>query len=111
MNWSAEWRPFLLIGIVFLVCFFLPVPEVVEASRIVAPFMEALHLVQWCAREHVVLCLLPAFLIGGAIAVFISQGALLGRPGSEGLIPSEWIVSAVAGNSLRANFFARSRAR
>lgn len=33
-------------------------------------------------------------------------GALLGRPGEEGLIPSEWVAWAVGGNSLAANFFA-----
>jgi uncharacterized membrane protein YraQ (UPF0718 family) len=33
-------------------------------------------------------------------------GALLGRPGSEGLIPSSWVASAVGGNSIWANLFA-----
>jgi len=33
-------------------------------------------------------------------------GLLLGRPGTEGLIPSAWISSLVGGNSLSANFFA-----
>jgi len=40
-------------------------------------------------------------LIGG---VFVS-GFLLGRPGHEGVIPSSWIMWAVGGNSLAANFF------
>ncbi len=40
-------------------------------------------------------------LIGG---VFVS-GILLGRPGHEGLIPSEWVSRSVGGNSLLANFF------
>jgi uncharacterized membrane protein YraQ (UPF0718 family) len=33
-------------------------------------------------------------------------GLLLGRPGSEGLIPSQWISGLVGGNSLWANLFA-----
>ena len=33
-------------------------------------------------------------------------GLLLGRPGQEGLIPSEWISQSVGGNSLGANLFA-----
>ena len=45
--------------------------------------------------------ILPLLLIGVLVA-----GALLGRPGNEGLIPSEWINAAVGGNSLRANLFA-----
>jgi uncharacterized membrane protein YraQ (UPF0718 family) len=44
---------------------------------------------------------MPLLLIGVLIA-----GALLGRPGNEGLIPSEWVSKAVGGNSLLSNFFA-----
>jgi uncharacterized membrane protein YraQ (UPF0718 family) len=36
-----------------------------------------LDLVKWYAREHVVLCLLPAFFIAGVISVFVSQGSVL----------------------------------
>jgi len=45
--------------------------------------------------------ILPLLLFGVLIA-----GALLGRVGNEGLIPSEWVSGAVGGNSLMANFFA-----
>ena len=45
--------------------------------------------------------ILPLLLFGVLIA-----GALLGRVGHEGLIPSEWVAKAVGGNSLLANFFA-----
>jgi uncharacterized membrane protein YraQ (UPF0718 family) len=45
--------------------------------------------------------ILPLLLFGVLIA-----GALLGRVGHEGLIPSEWVATAVGGNSLKANFFA-----
>ena len=45
--------------------------------------------------------ILPLLLIGVVMA-----GLLLGRPGQEGLIPSEWVIKAVGGNSLFANFFA-----
>ena len=45
--------------------------------------------------------ILPLLLYGILIA-----GALLGRPGHEGLIPSSWIASAVGGNSITSNLFA-----
>ena len=45
--------------------------------------------------------ILPLLFAGVLIA-----GALLGRPGNEGLIPSEWVSSAVGGNSIAANLFA-----
>jgi len=45
--------------------------------------------------------ILPLLFWGVLIA-----GALLGRPGTEGLIPGEWVSRAVGGNSLAANLFA-----
>ncbi len=45
--------------------------------------------------------ILPLLFAGVLIA-----GALLGRPGHEGLIPSSWVSNAVGGNSLFANLFA-----
>ena len=45
--------------------------------------------------------ILPLLLFGVLLA-----GLLLGRPGQEGLIPSEWVSRAVGGNSVRANLFA-----
>ena len=36
----------------------------------------------------------------------LAAGFFLGRPGKEGVIPSEWITQAVGGNSLRANLLA-----
>jgi uncharacterized membrane protein YraQ (UPF0718 family) len=45
--------------------------------------------------------IMPLLLAGVLIA-----GLLLGRPGSEGLISSEWVSSLVGGNSLGANLFA-----
>lgn len=45
--------------------------------------------------------ILPLLLAGVLVA-----GALLGRPGYEGLIPSAWVSGAVGGNSLAANLFA-----
>jgi uncharacterized membrane protein YraQ (UPF0718 family) len=45
--------------------------------------------------------MLPLLLFGVLLA-----GAMLGRPGHEGLIPSMWVAAAVGGNSIQANFFA-----
>jgi len=41
-------------------------------------------------------------LFGGVLVA----GFLLGRPGHEGVIPSEWVSRLVGGNSVGANFFA-----
>ncbi|HEX5132773.1 MAG TPA: permease, partial [Candidatus Krumholzibacteria bacterium] len=45
--------------------------------------------------------ILPLLLGGVLIA-----GFLLGRPGHEGMIPSQWVARLVGGNGLLANFFA-----
>jgi hypothetical protein len=45
--------------------------------------------------------ILPLLLLG-----VLAAGLLLGRPGHEGLIPSQWVSRAVGGNSIGANLFA-----
>jgi uncharacterized membrane protein YraQ (UPF0718 family) len=71
MDWKKEWKPLLWIVSIFIACYYLPIGN----SRFDNAVMEALHLVKWYAQEHVLLCLIPAFFIAGAIAVFVSQGA------------------------------------
>jgi len=73
MNWRQEWKKLGLIITVFLGIFFLPV----GTPRFDNAVTEALQLVHWYAREHVLLCLIPAFFIAGAIAVFVSQAAVM----------------------------------
>jgi len=72
MNWKTEWKKLLLIVVVFAVCFYLPVGKV----RFDSAVTESLALVKEYARQHVLLCLVPAFFIAGAIAVFISQASV-----------------------------------
>lgn len=57
----------------FLGAYFLPL----DSLRFQGAVLEALRLVKWYAREHVLLCLVPAFFIAGAIGVFISQNAVM----------------------------------
>jgi uncharacterized membrane protein YraQ (UPF0718 family) len=45
--------------------------------------------------------ILPLLLLG-----ILAAGFLLGRPGQEGVIPSDWIATSLGGNSLGANLFA-----
>ena len=75
MNWKKEWKVLLVIVAGFLLSFYLPVDALQRSARISNSFWESLHLVRWYAREHVLLCLVPAFFIAGAIAVFISQAS------------------------------------
>ena len=73
MVWNKEYRNLVVIVGVFLACFYLPVGY----PRFDNAVIEAFHLVKWYAREHVLLCLVPAFFIAGAIGVFISKTAVM----------------------------------
>ncbi|MFH1676020.1 MAG: permease, partial [bacterium] len=68
-----ERKSLLIIIAVFLGIYFLPVDSVSVRDAI----SEALGLARWYAREHVLFCLIPAFFIAGAIAVFVSQSAVM----------------------------------
>ncbi|WP_285906972.1 permease [Pseudodesulfovibrio pelocollis] len=73
MTWKTEWKPLLVVLGVFLAFFYLPL----GGERFDNAVFEALYLAQDYAREHVLLCLVPAFFIAGAIGVFISQAAVM----------------------------------
>ncbi len=61
---------------------------------------EALALTQWYAREHVVLCLLPAFWIAGGIAAFVSQASVMRYLGPGAPKPLAYGVGSVSGTIL-----------
>jgi hypothetical protein len=87
--WQDEWKPLALIVSVFLVCYYIPVGN----ARFDNAVMEAFHLVKWYAQEHVLLCLVPAFFIAGAIGVFVSQEGVMKYLGPTA---SKWIAYPVA---------------
>lgn len=62
--------------------------------------LEAVRLTNWYAREHVILCLLPAFLIAGAMAVYISQGSVMRYLGPSASKPVAMGVASVSGTLL-----------
>ena len=77
MNWKSEGKSLALIILVFSACYYLPVDWLRNSQRIDNAFWEALYLVKWYAQEHVLLCLVPAFFIAGAVGVFVSQAAVM----------------------------------
>ncbi len=96
MNWKDEGRKLALIAAVFAVCFWLPV----DWPRFTGAIMEALHLTRWYAREHVLLCLVPAFFIAGAIGVFVSQAAVMKYLGARANKALAYGVASVSGTIL-----------
>lgn len=93
METRKELKSLFWIVAVFAVMFFLPT----DSERFRTAVDASLDLAKWYAREHVVLCLLPAFFIAGAIAVFVSQGAILKYFGANAKRWLSYSVAAVSG--------------
>lgn len=96
MDWRTEWKKLAGIAGVFLVFFYLPV----GLHRFDNAVMEALYLTKWYAREHVLLCLIPAFFIAGAIAVFVSQASVMKYLGAKANKVLAYGVASVSGTIL-----------
>jgi hypothetical protein len=64
----------LLVG-VFAALYFIPFNN----AKVSSALLEAFYVLQEYVREHVLFYLVPAFFIAGAIAHFVSQGAVIPR--------------------------------
>jgi len=84
-----------LIGL-FLAAYFIPWSH----PRMQASIMEALLMTQDYAQKHVILCLVPAFFIAGAIANFISQGSVIRYLGAGAKKMVAYTVASVSGTIL-----------
>ena len=83
-----------LILFVFLAFYYLPV----KMLPFRGPIFEALALTSWYAREHVLLCLVPAFFIAGAISVFISQASVIKYFGAKARKVLAYGVASISGS-------------
>lgn len=89
METKTEVKKLIWLMVVFGIAFFLPV----ENARFNTAISATFDLIKWYAREHVVLCLLPAFFIAGVISVFISQGSVVRY---FGVNAKKWLAYTVA---------------
>ncbi|PIE03190.1 MAG: hypothetical protein CSA81_03405 [Acidobacteria bacterium] len=96
MKWKDEWKQLTWLVAVFLLFFYLPVGH----KRFDGAIMEGLYLAKWYAREHVLLCLIPAFFIAGAIAVFLSQASVMKYLGTRANKILAYGVASVSGSIL-----------
>ena len=86
----------LIMFIVFVVCYNLPLSN----ERFNKAIFESLKLLRWYAREHVILCLVPAFFIAGAIAVFLSQASVIKYLGAKANKIIAYSVASISGSIL-----------
>jgi uncharacterized protein len=91
-----EFKLFGALAAVFAALYFLPVGQ----PRFDGAITEALELTKWYAREHVVLCLLPAFWIAGAIAAFVSKSSVMRYLGPSAPKPLAYGVGSLSGGIL-----------
>ncbi len=96
IDWKGIWKPLSLIVGGFLLFFFLPM----DSARFTHSVIESLALAKWYAQEHVLLCLVPAFFIAGAVAVFVSQGAVMKYLGASANKILSYGVASVSGSVL-----------
>lgn len=92
----SERRKLIYILLAFLAAYFLPI----QWPRFQGAVFEALALVRWYAREHVLLCLVPAFFIAGAVSVFVSQASVLKYFGASANKVLAYGVASVSGSIL-----------
>jgi len=89
MELKKEIKILFWIAAVFVFAYFMPL----ENARFSEALLAMFDLAKWYAREHVILCLLPAFFIAGVIAVFVSQGAVMKYFGAKA---KKWLAYTVA---------------
>ncbi len=86
----------LLLLLVFLAAYFIPFSGI----RVQSAVVEALLMLQEYAREHVLLCLVPAFFIAGAISVFVSKDSIIKYLGPKAKKVVSYAVASVSGTIL-----------
>lgn len=87
---------------VFLSARFLPFELIPAVSRPAVAGREALLMLQDYARHHVLLCLVPALFIAGAISCFVSQATVMRYFGAQARRVVAYTVAAVSGTVLAA---------
>ncbi len=89
-------------AVVFTLAYALPFAALPTTGRLAGSARESLLMVQDYARHHVLLCLVPALFIAGAIACFVSQSAVMKYFGAEAHKVVAYSVAAVSGTILAA---------
>ncbi|MCX5804318.1 MAG: permease, partial [Proteobacteria bacterium] len=68
-----NWHKFIIILGIFVAAYFIPFGD----ERVKKAILESFYMLQDYAQKHVLLCLVPAFFIAGAITVFVSEASVM----------------------------------
>jgi uncharacterized membrane protein YraQ (UPF0718 family) len=91
-----EKKTVLLLLAVFLAAYFIPFSRLNVRNAL----MEAFLMTQEYARQHVLLCLIPAFFIAGAISVFIRKESVIKLLGPRARKVPAYGIASVSGSIL-----------
>jgi len=91
-----EKKTLLLLLAVFLAAYFIPFSRLSVQNAL----LEAFFMVQEYARQHVILCLIPAFFIAGAISVFIRKESIIKLLGPKANKFLAYSIASVSGTIL-----------
>ena len=80
----------------FLAVYYIPFSKI----NVQKALLEAFFMLQEYAREHVLFCLVPAFFIAGAIAVFVNQAAVMKYFGAQAKKILSYSVASISGTIL-----------
>lgn len=83
----------LALAAVFAAIYFIPW----NAPRVTTGILEGFQMLGEYARQHVLLCLVPAMFIAGAIGVFLNQQAVMKYLGPKAPKPVAYAVASVSG--------------
>lgn len=90
---NKEIKTLISLIVVFLLFYFVPL----DSPNMGGAILAGLALVNEYARQHVLTCLLPAFFIAGAVAVFVKKGFVLKYLGSQVKKYVSYLVASISG--------------
>ncbi len=96
MTFKQEWKTLAWLLGGFLLAYYLPIGQ----PRFDNAVYESLELLRWYAREHVLLCLVPAFFIAGVISVFVSQASVIRYFGANAVKWKAYLIASISGSVL-----------
>jgi uncharacterized membrane protein YraQ (UPF0718 family) len=97
---SKDVKKLLLIAAVFLGAYFMPQGDTGAGLRFKTSLLESMAMLNDYARQHVLLCLVPAFFIAGGISVFVSQASVIRYFGVKANKILAYSVASVSGTIL-----------
>jgi len=91
-----DWHNFAILVGAFVAAYFIPFSHIDVQKAI----LESFYMLQDYAQKHVLLCLVPAFFIAGAISVFVSQASVMKYLGPAAGKCLSYSVASVSGTVL-----------